>query len=133
MLISRHSLSLQRTEGHTAHGVRSIVTDAGLCAGAGAHLGVASSSIRDLFCTNCFTLHLSTGPSTARHMHQQLHWGTQGVAPPTHSAMMMSFDLSIRRRSGDTCIKSFDCHSLQLPVSRFIDICAKTVFKEKMP
>ena len=128
MLISRHSLSLQRTEGHTVSAVllqmRGSVPGPGRISAWPRH--------QSEICFVQIVLHYTCPPaaSTARHMHHQLHWGTQGVAPPTHSAMMMSL---IWRRSGDTCIKSFDCHSLQLPVSRFIDICAKTVFKEKMP
>ena len=64
--ISRPSLLLQRTEGHTVSPV--LLQMRGSQPGPGPHLGVASSSIRDLFCTNCFTLHLSTG-----RQHRQTH------------------------------------------------------------
>ena len=66
MVISRPSLLLQRTEGHTVSPV--LLQMRGSQPGPGPHLGVASSSIRDLFCTNCFTLHLSTG-----RQHRQTH------------------------------------------------------------
>ena len=64
--ISRPSLLLQRTEGRTVSPV--LLQMRGSQPGPGPHLGVASSSIRDLFCTNCFTLHLSTG-----RQHRQTH------------------------------------------------------------